>query len=468
MKLKKVLFIILIPILTFAQKGTATLANYMQGQSRLYSFNGNVLVAKNGKTIYKKSFGYADINTKEMLDANSIFDIGSIAKEFTAVGILSLIDKVKLNYSDSLGKFFPQLPYSNVTIRQLLTHTSGMPDGYDMVDQYFDHNKIAENNDLLKLLALYKPELYFTPGTDLQYSGTGFNLLACVIEKISGEPYSHFLDTHIFKPLGMTHTRVANFPRNKNNMPKLARGYIYNDSAKKYISADNIYHNWTTYFTGITGEGMITSTTGDLLKWDRALKEHKILSAARQAEMVTVQATKKTFPKVQFGYGIRSGKNEIGSYVFHNGWFPGFASMLIRYVDEDVTVIVLSNNLSHSEFIADGLATIAVNKKIILPYKHVEKNIIRTPEKYEGKYLLPIMHPPFMVDFPVEIILKNSKLYIHSPAIADIEMIPESETKFFYGDGSDQQLIFTKDDAGNISKVFYIGYGVKKEIMRIN
>ena len=78
------------------------------------------------------------------------------------------------------------------------------------------------------------------------------------------------------------------------------------------------------------------------------------------------------------------------------------------------------------------------------------------------------MHPPYMIDFPVEIILKNSKLYIHSPAIADIELIPESETKFFYGDGSDQQLIFTKDSGGNIAKVFYIGYGVKKEIVKIN
>ncbi|MEO5500728.1 MAG: serine hydrolase domain-containing protein [Ginsengibacter sp.] len=468
MRFTKIVLSFLFPIATFAQKNTSSFEAYMQGQSGLYKFNGNVLVAKNGKTIYKKTFGYADFNLKEKLDNNSIFDIGSIAKEFTAVGILSLIDKGKLNYSDSLGKFFPQLPYSNVTIRQLLTHTSGMPDGYDLVDKYFDHNKIAENQDLLKLLALYKPELYFIPGTDLQYSGTGFNLLACIIEKISGESYSHFIDTHIFKLLGMSHTRVANFPRNKNNEPRLAVGFMYNDSAKKYIPANSIYHNWATYFSGITGEGMIISTTGDLLKWDRALKDHKILSAARQAEMVTVQAEKKTFPKVQFGYGIRSGKNENGNYVFHNGWFPGFASMLIRYVHEDVTVIVLSNNLSHSEFVADGLATIALNKKIILPYKHEEKNINFTPGKYEGKYLLPIMHPPYMVDFPVEIILKNSKLYIHSPAIADIELIPESETKFFYGDGSDQQLIFTKDSGGNIAKVFYIGYGVKKEIVKIN
>ncbi|MEP7079805.1 MAG: serine hydrolase domain-containing protein, partial [Ginsengibacter sp.] len=171
MRFTKIVLSFLFPIATFAQKNTSSFEAYMQGQSGLYKFNGNVLVAKNGKTIYKKTFGYADFNLKEKLDNNSIFDIGSIAKEFTAVGILSLIDKGKLNYSDSLGKFFPQLPYSNVTIRQLLTHTSGMPDGYDLVDKYFDHNKIAENQDLLKLLALYKPELYFIPGTDLQYSG---------------------------------------------------------------------------------------------------------------------------------------------------------------------------------------------------------------------------------------------------------------------------------------------------------
>ncbi len=468
MKFKKVLFIFLIPIVAFAQKNSTDFEDYMQGQSSLYGFNGNVLIAKNGQIIYQKSFGYADFTTKKLLDKNTMFDIGSITKEFTAVGILSLIDQGKLSYADTLGKFFPQLPYTNITIRQLLTHTSGIPDGYELVEQYFDHEKVADNNDLINLLATYKPALYFTPGTDLQYSGTGFNLLASIIEKISGQSYSDFMNEHIFNPLGMSQTMVANFPRNEKILPNLAHGFMYEDSTKKYIPADSIFHDWATYFTGITGEGMIISTTGDLLKWDRALKDHPILSAARQAEMVSVQAVKKTFPKVQFGYGLRAGKNETGAYVFHNGWYPGFASMLIRYVNEDVTVIVLSNNLSHAEFLADGLATIALNKKIVMPYVHVEKNIKYLPLKYAGKYLLPLMRPPYMINFPVEIIVRNSKLFIHGPGISDIELIPETATQFFYGDGSDQQIIFTKDNAGNIQKVFYVGYGLKKEIIKNN
>jgi CubicO group peptidase (beta-lactamase class C family) len=163
----------------------------MKGQADLYGFNGNVLVAKNGKVIFKKSFGYADYNTKKELDDNSVFDCGSIAKEFTAMGILLLKDKGQISCSDTLRKYIPELPYHNVTIQQLLTHTSGMPDGFELVERYFDHSKIATNDDLIRLLESKKPALLFKPGENLMYSGTAFNLLASIIEKISGKSYKN-------------------------------------------------------------------------------------------------------------------------------------------------------------------------------------------------------------------------------------------------------------------------------------
>jgi CubicO group peptidase (beta-lactamase class C family) len=438
----------------------------MKAQTELYGFNGNVLVSKNGELLYKKSFGYADYNTKKELDDNSVFDCGSITKEFTAMGILLLKDKGKISYSDTLRKFFPELPYINVTVQQLLTHTSGMPDGFELVEKYFEHNKIATNDDLIRLLESKKPPVLFNPGENLMYSGTGFVLLASIIEKVSGQSYRIYMDEQVFKPLKMTHTEVANGPRSAENIPGYAFGFVYSDSLNKYLPADSQLSGRRTYLTGITGEGMIITTTGDLLKWDRALKNHSLLTETTQKEMLSLHAEKK-FPAASFGYGMRVGKNDFGNYIFHNGYYPGYLSMHLRYTDDDVTVIVLSNNESHSEFIADALSAIALKKNILLPYAHKETTQSKISDKYVGKYMMQLTRPPYMAVFPIEFTNRNDTLYVHSAYGADIRLIPESGRKFFYANGTDQQIEFETDNKGNILRVWHIAWGVRKELKKI-
>ena len=464
--MKNILLFLFLPYTVFAQNNTALFEPYMKAQADLYRFNGNVLVSKNGKIIYKKSFGYADYNMKKELDDNSVFDCGSIAKEFTSMGILLLKDKGKISYSDTLRKLFPELPFINVTVQQLLTHTSGMPDGFELIEKYFDHSKIATNDDLIRLLESKKPILLFKPGGNLMYSGTGFNLLASIIEKISGQSYKTYMDEQIFKPLGMIHTQVVNGSRSAKNIPGYAYGYVYSDSLNKYLLADSQQSGWTTYLAGITGEGMIITTTEDLLKWDRALKNHSLLTETTQQEMLSLHAEKK-FPAVSFGYGIRVGKNDVGNYVFHNGYYPGYISMHLRYTDEDVTVIVLSNNEAHSEFIADGLAAITLNKKMLLPYVHKEMVQGKVSDKYAGKYMMQLTRPPYMAFFPIEFVNRNDTLYIHSAYGADIRLMPESGKKFFYANGTDQQIEFETDSNGSTLRVWHIAWGIRKEIKKI-
>src|SRR4029079_1041805 len=316
-----------------------------------------------------------------------------------------------ISYSDSLRKFFPQLPYANVTIQQLLTHTSGMPNGFSLVEKYFDHSKTATNDDLIDLLQTKKLDLLFKPGENLMYSGTGFNLLAAIIEKITGQAFAPYMYNEVFKPLQMTHTRVATGTRSTKNISGYATGYVYSDSLHRYVSADSVQSGWTSYFAGITGEGMIVTTTGDLFKWDRALKNHTLLKETTQREMLSLHAQKK-FPAVSFGYGIRVGKNDVGNYVFHNGYYPGYLSMHLRYTEDDVTVIVFSNNESHAEFIADGLSAITLNKNILLPYVHKEMAQGKVSGKYIGKYMIQLTRPPYMAVFPIEFINRNDTLYI--------------------------------------------------------
>ena len=463
--MKKIFILLFLPVALYAQNNTALFDAYMKGQTELYGFNGNVLVSKKGNVIYMKSFGYTDYNTKNVLEENSVFDCGSIAKEFTAMGILLLKDKGKISYSDSLRKFFPDLPYTNVTVQHLLTHTSGMPDGFGLVTKYFDHSKIATNDDLVHLLESKKPALQFKPGENLMYSGTAFNLLASIIEKISGQSYKTYMDEQVFKPLGMTHTQVANGPRSQEYIPGYAYGFVYSDSLKIYIRADSQQTGWPTYLAGITGEGMIISTTGDLLKWDRALRNHSLLTETTQQEMLS-QQSQKTFPEVSFGYGMIVGKNDFGNYIFHNGYYPGYKGMHICYTDDDITVIVLSNNESHADFIADGLSAIALKRNIVLPYVHKETLPGVGSAKYGGKYMIQLTRPPYMALFPIELVIRNDTLYIHSGNGPDTMLKPESEKKFFFADGTDQQIEFETDNNGNPFRVWHIAWGVKKELKK--
>jgi CubicO group peptidase (beta-lactamase class C family) len=465
--MKKLLPLLLLPFSLCAQDNTRLFDEYMKGQSDLYGFSGNVLIARKGTVIYEKSFGYSDYTSRKKLDKNSIFDCGSIAKEFTSMGILLLKDKGKIDYSDSLGKLLPELPYSSVTIQQLLTHTSGIPDGFGLLYTHFDHNKIATNEDLIRLLAREKPPLLFKPGENLMYSGTAFNLLATIIEKLSGQSYNRYMHEQVFKPLGMAHTQVANRLRSEANIPGYASGYLYSDSLKKYIRADSRPSGWTTYLVGINGEGMIITTAEDLLKWDRALKNSSLLTQSTQAQMVSLQYEKTSVPVISYGYGIRVGKNNFGDYVFHNGYYPGYTSMHLRYNEDDITVIVLSNNESRSDFIADGLAGICLNKNIIMPYAHKENVSGIDLNLFVGKYMMRLARPPYMALFPTELVVKNNKLYIHPARGSDIELKPESDTKFFFADGTDQQLEFeTAKD--NPVKVWHTAWGIRTEIKRIN
>jgi CubicO group peptidase (beta-lactamase class C family) len=464
--MRQLLLLLLLSIEASAQNNNRLFDSYMKAESSLYGFNGNVLVSKNGSVIYQNSFGYADYATKTALNKNSVFDCGSIAKEFTAMGILLLKDKGLISYSDSLRKFFPQLPYINVTIQQLLTHTSGMPDGFALVERYFDHGKTANNDDLIGLLESKKPALLFTPGKNVMYSGTAFNLLASIIEKISGQSYETYMNEQVFKPLNMTHTHVATGHRSVQNIPGYANGYLYSDSLHKYLPAESQQTGWTTYLAGITGEGMIVTTTGDLFTWDRALKNHTLLTEATQQEMLSSQAEKK-FPAVSFGYGMIVGKNEFGNYNFHNGYYPGYLSMHLHYMNDDLTVIVLSNNESQADFVADGLAAIALNKPIILPSAHEEITQNAIADKYIGKYTMALTRPPHMAVFPIEFVNKNEVLFIHSQYGPDVELKPESEKKFFFANGTDQQIEFETDTNGKPLKVWHIAWGVKKELVKI-
>ncbi len=466
--MKKSTFLVFATVLLFAcnsnkenNKTAAQLDEYLTAQATQYRFNGNVLVAENGKIVFQKSYGYANFDTKLMLNDSAVFELASVSKQFTATAVLLLKDKGKLKLTDSLRQYFPELPYNNISIYQMLTHTSGLPDYEEAMNKKWDHSKIAFNKDMIAFLAKEKLPVLFAPGTKWEYSNTAYAILASIVEKVSGQTFGVFMAQNIFQPLQMNHTRIYNTRRSlKDTIANYAYGFVYEDSLKKYFMPDSVAElKYVIYLDGIEGDGVVNSTTADLLKWDRSIKNHSLLSEATQNEMLKEQALIDTVKKTHYGFGVFMENTELGYVISHSGGWPGYTTYLARNVDKDQTFIVLSNNSSPSPAITTALQHILNGKPVVVPYQHKEINMDSvTLQQFVGKY---------KATNEISIERIGNKLFRVSPNGQKIEVKPESASKFFYSDGGDRQIEFEMDANKKITKAWLISYGVKTVFQKI-
>ncbi|MCJ8209859.1 beta-lactamase family protein [Mucilaginibacter sp. RS28] len=462
--MKKLLLLLLLPLTTFAQNNyQAKLNQLMEANVNVNHFNGNILVAKAGKVIYQKAFGYRNYSTKQLLNNNTVFELASLSKQFTGMGILILKEQGKLKLEDSLRHFFPELPYEGVTIKHLLTHTAGLPDYMDAMEPKWDHQKIAFNKDMIAFLAAEKIPAKFKPGTRFEYSNTGYALLASIIEKVSGQTLSTFMRQHIFKPLQMDRSRIYNTRRSKKDtISNYAYGYVYEDSLKRYVLPDSLKkYDVVYYLDGIAGDGVVNSTTGDLLIWDRALKNHRLISAPLQAEMFADQSLMDTVNKAYYGYGVFTATDQYGKLISHSGSWIGYRTILTRYVDQDITVIILSNNESNVTALASAVTAIMFNKEVIPPYIHHEVTLkSETLNSFAGTFErhLPVKNAM------ITIIYKDGKLYRTTAGSPDLLLKAESNNKLFYTDGTDRQMEFVRDKSGKIIGGWFIANGIKSKL----
>jgi CubicO group peptidase (beta-lactamase class C family) len=430
---------------------------YLRGQAQHFKFNGNVLVAEKGKISYQKSFGVSDYQTKAPLNDSSVFELASVSKQFTAAGILLLERQGKLALNDSLRKFFPELPYS-VSLHQMLTHTSGLPDYEYAMGAKWDRTKIAFNRDLIRFLAAEKLPVNFKAGKKWEYSNTGYALLASVIEKVSGMSYKEFLATNIFRPLDMKHTRVYNTRRSGERLENYAYGFVWSDSLERFVMPDSLpSHRFVYYLDGIVGDGTVNSTANDLLKWDRALAGGTLLEGASVAKMTSPHALSDTLSSVSYGYGLFVGKDEFGNYVSHSGSWPGYATGVVRHTDADKTIIILSNNESPAIFIQKGIANILFGQAVTLPYQHTATQLDSASlDLFTGSFAFN--------GWSFDIIRERDTLFqVFGPGYRRT-YLPESPSKIFPIDGQDIQFEVERNDKGEL-KHYVIAYGVKEEMI---
>lgn len=295
-------------------------------------FNGVVLISKNDKILIHQAIGFANFKRKIKLNVSTRFELASVSKQFTAVAILLLEERGLLKLTDTVQRFFPDFPYSNITIHLLLCHRSGLPLYYNFAPKYWKNKSLDLSNDsLMAMIIAQKPKVNFLPDQKFEYSNTGYCVLASIVEKVSGEPFANFVDREIFQKAGMKNTFVCT--KYGSILPSnVADGH----DAKKRMRT----HSW---LSGTTGDKGIYSTAYDLFLWDKALREFKIL---KRESLVNAMNGKSEDKKIfnNYGYGWHLGKVYWGQpLVYHGGLWNGFNTLFIRRLNDDVLIIVLSN-----------------------------------------------------------------------------------------------------------------------------
>ncbi len=303
-----------------------------------------VVVLKNGEVVFQQGYGLANLETRAAITTDTDFRLASFTKQFTATCIMLLVHDGKLSYDDPLTKIFPGFPaYGNaITVRMLLTHISGLKDYEDLYAAQFpgvDDRKVPQIKDA-QIFGLMEKQTStdFPPGTQWRYSNTGYAMLAMIVEKVSGKPFGEFLRERIFTPLGMKNTLA--YEKGKNEVPHRALGYTSKDG--KWIEADQ------SSTSAVLGDGGIYSNVEDLAKWDRALREHTLLTAAEmQAALTPVKvpdgAKTDDGDPAQYGFGWFLDPYKGRKRMWHSGTTTGFRTFIERFADEGLTIIILCN-----------------------------------------------------------------------------------------------------------------------------
>lgn len=332
-------FVVSITNQCFAQSIVKTIDNYICAYHENGDFNGCVLVAEKGKVIFEKAYGYADYSVSDKLTTDYQFRLASVSKQFTAMAIMILKERGALNYDDNVNTYLKDFPYYNISIRNLLNHTSGLPDYGKLLERYWDvdntNRSVASNRDVYTLLIKYVPPLVFYPGDDYQYCNTGYVVLALLIEEITNQSFQSFLSEKIFSPLGMTNSYV-NSPDGKLDDHLRAKGFTIQLDGTGYIAYDWNYQN------GMYGDGGVISTLGDLLLWDEALKSGTLVKNSTLNEAFT-QLVLNDGTTREYGFGWSVIKQDSGIIVAHGGGWLGYTTGILRDLLTDQTVIQLCN-----------------------------------------------------------------------------------------------------------------------------
>ena len=321
----------------------------------LKEMNGTLLIAMNDSVIVRETSGvvrfyeqkkeYGNWGKEQLNNARqavsnqltdeTLYDLASISKQFTAAAILKLIDEEKIKFTDSLKKFFPEIPYPTVTIHHLLSHTSGLPEYFDFPESWFDTSKHITNQELVKLLILKKPKILFSPGANYKYINTNYALLCAIVENVTKMKFENYLRLHILEPAGLTHT-IFTTEIEKDTLHHIARGHLKDkEELQKY------------YLNKTMGDKGLYSNPDELLKWKIAYLDQKKIIPEYLVNMAT---TKQNYIKGTakadelYGYGFRLEESSpFGKLIYHGGLWRGFQHNMVYRKSDNLFMVFLTN-----------------------------------------------------------------------------------------------------------------------------
>jgi CubicO group peptidase (beta-lactamase class C family) len=311
----------------------AALAAWLDALNARGAFNGTVLIARRGAILFEKHCGFADVDGAVPLSVHSSFSLASVSKPITALGIMLLARSGRLQLDDALARHIPELAgYGGVTIRQLLRHTSGLPDYIELADAHWDARRLLGSADLIALLVEYQPPPYFAPGEQYEYSNTGYALLGEIIARASAMPYPEFMAREIFAPLGMKDSAAFNLACSSCPLSSRAFGMrrrIFGSKARRDLN----------YLDGAFGDGGIYASAEDIVRLDRALREGTLMPADAYAEAYR-PGRLNNGEETSYGFGWQLGPTGV---VFHWGSWQGFTIYVRRDLNDQSLLVVLSN-----------------------------------------------------------------------------------------------------------------------------
>lgn len=345
MHLKRQHFFAVVLLLTMSAAVRADkVDDYVKAEMERQHLPGlSLVVIKDQKIVKVQGYGLANIELNVLATPETVYKIGSVSKQFIATGIMMLVQEGKLKVDDNISEYLEGTPESwkPITIRHLLTHTSGLI----REAPGFDPLKIQSDADVIK--TAYPLPLRFTPGEKYEYCNVGYFTLAEIIRKVSGKPWGEYLSERLFKPLGMNATRTTDM---RDLVPNRANGYIWRDG--KFQNA--------AIFFALRPSGAFLSTVVDLAKWEAALATQKVLSQSVLDQMWTpVKLNNGKTEQYGFGWQLE----DVGGHklVNHGGSLPGFRAQFARFVEDKVTVVVLTNGDNANAFsIARGVANLFI------------------------------------------------------------------------------------------------------------
>jgi len=312
-------------------QSTDKVDDYAQGVMKERKIPGiALLVVQDNKVVLSKGYGFSNVELQVPVKPETVFQSGSMGKQFTAAAVMMLVEEGKIGLEDPLTKYFPEAPaaWKNVTVRQLLSHTGGFTD----YPEKFDFRRDRTENEILK--AIQAVPLAYPPGTKWAYSNLGYATLGILIHRASGKFYGDFLQERVFGPLGMTTTRIIS---EEDIIPNRAAGY-------RLVKGQLKNQEWVSPTLNTTADGSLYFSILDLEKWDAALTQGKLLKKSSFDQMWTIAKLKDGKPNSgNYGFGWFLENIHGHPIIEHEGAWQGFNTSINRYVKDKLTVVVLTN-----------------------------------------------------------------------------------------------------------------------------